>query len=250
MAPPKQAPKCTAGTCKLPSPCACQEKKDIPLNRQPQKPANRARYIPDRPKNVPGPPNRKRQPAKNRNRSPGKATRAGFQRAVRAPVPAAKPRPMPRAPKKPKKKAVIPPATLARLKSVSRWEAEVLQLVNASRARYGVSPVRVSATLSDVARRHNADQAFVQRRISHVGSDGARIGDRMKREGYLFAYASENVAAGQRNPKHVHRSLMNSPGHRRNVLSSEVVDMGLHVGRGTDGRLYWTQVFGRRKIRV
>lgn len=150
-------------------------------------------------------------------------------------------------PQKPKPRKVIPPGTVARLKNVSKWEAEVLRLVNASRARARVPPVRVSATLGDVARRHNADQAFVQRRISHVGSDGTSIGQRMKREGYMFAYAAENVAAGQKNPKHVHNSLMNSPGHRRNVLSRDVVDMGLHVGRGTDGRLYWTQVFGRRK---
>lgn len=148
---------------------------------------------------------------------------------------------------KARKPGVIPATTVTRLKNVSRWEAEVLRLVNYSRARKGVAPVRVSATLGDVARRHNADQAFVQRKISHVGSDGTKIGDRMRREGYSFAYASENVAAGQKTPKHVHRSLMDSPGHRRNVLSPQVVDMGLHVGRGTDGRLYWTQVFGRRK---
>lgn len=137
--------------------------------------------------------------------------------------------------------------TSEKLKGVAQWEAKLLALVNATRAAHGVHPVRTSTTLGLVARRHNADQAFVQKGISHDGSDGSSIGDRLRRGGYRYAYAAENVAVGQHNPQHVHRSLMRSPGHARNVLSPEVRDMGLHVGRGADGRLYWTQVFGRRR---
>lgn len=123
----------------------------------------------------------------------------------------------------------------------------MLELVNATRAEHGVHPLRISSTLGEVARRHNADQAFIQKMISHNGSDGSTVGDRLRRGGYKYVYASENVAVGQHNPRHVHRSLMRSPGHARNVVSPQVRDMGLHVGRGADGRLYWTQVFGRRR---
>lgn len=105
----------------------------------------------------------------------------------------------------------------------------------------------MSRLLNLVARRHNADQAFVKRAISHIGSDGASLGDRLRRVRYEFRYAAENVAAGQNSPRHVHRSLMESAGHRSNLLSDKVLDVGLHVGKGPDGRLYWTQVFGRRK---
>lgn len=98
-----------------------------------------------------------------------------------------------------------------------------------------------------MALRHNADQAFLRRGISHVGSDGAGLGTRLRRVGYAYQFAAENVAAGQNSPCHVHRSLMGSEGHRRNLLSDKVNEMGMHVGRGADGRLYWTQVFGRRR---
>lgn len=83
--------------------------------------------------------------------------------------------------------------------------------------------------------------------ISHEGSDGRHVGDRLRGAGYKFRFAGENVAAGQSTPAHVHRSLMRSDGHRRNLLNGNFDEMGLHVGRGSDGRLWWTQIFGRRK---
>lgn len=144
-----------------------------------------------------------------------------------------------------------PPRALAcvrpRLAGVARWQHRTLALINASRRLHAVHPLRVSSLLVMVARRHNADQAFLKGGISHVGSDGAGLGVRLRRVGYDFRYAAENVAAGQNSPRHVHRSLMASLGHRRNLLSHRVAEVGMHVGRGADGRLYWTQVFGTRK---
>lgn len=130
---------------------------------------------------------------------------------------------------------------------VGKWEREMLRTVNRERARVGLSKVRLSRTLCEVARRHNLDQMFVLRRISHVGSDGKRVGERLKKGGYEYRYAAENVAVGQRNVNHVHTSLMGSRGHRKNILHAEMKEMGMHVGRGRDGRLYWTQVFAERR---
>lgn len=125
-----------------------------------------------------------------------------------------------------------------------RYCQRLLRLVNEERARYRVPPVTLNPTLTACARRHNADLAFLQRRLSHTGIDGARLSDRLHRCGYLYRYASENVARGQGDPRHVIRSWMRSPGHRRNLLSHRAKQMGVHVGRGEDGRLYWAQVFG------
>lgn len=140
-----------------------------------------------------------------------------------------------------------PPTT--KVSVLLKWQLRTLALINASRFLAGIHQLRLSPSLNAVALRHNADQAFIRMGISHIGSDGARLGQRLKRMGYYYRNAAENVAAGQKSPEHVHRSLMNSPGHRKNILSAKVVEIGIHVGRGADGRLYWTQVFGKIKSR-
>jgi uncharacterized protein YkwD len=38
---------------------------------------------------------------------------------------------------------------------------------------------------------------------------------------------------------------MNSAGHRRNLLDCSVRAVGIGVVRRADGRVYWTQDFGR-----
>lgn len=132
----------------------------------------------------------------------------------------------------------------SRVNLQERYRRRLLRLVNEERMQYGVPPVTLNNTLNACARRHNADLAFLQRRLSHTGVDGAKLSDRLHRCGYAFRYASENVARGQGDPRHVIRSWMRSPGHRRNLLNYKAKQMGVHVGRGKDGRLYWAQLFG------
>lgn len=133
----------------------------------------------------------------------------------------------------------LPPGELQ-----TRYQRRLLRLVNAERAKYSAPPVILHETLTACARRHNADLAFLQKRLSHVGADGASLGERLHRCGYPFRYASENIARGQGSPPHVVNSWMQSPGHRKNLLNPRATHMGVHVGRGTDGRLYWAQLFG------
>ncbi|CAN8075552.1 unnamed protein product [Agarophyton chilense] len=114
---------------------------------------------------------------------------------------------------------------------------------------FGIAPVRLDPKLNVAALRHNADLAFRQIRLSHIGFDGSRLGVRVRRVGYRFAWAAENLARGQKNPGHAINSWMNSPGHRRNLLNGKATHMGIHVGRGRNGQLYWAQVFGKPRTR-
>ncbi len=134
-------------------------------------------------------------------------------------------------------------ANLPRGELQARYRRHLLKLVNDERLKYDAQPVQLDNKLSSCARRHNADLAFKQQRLSHVGNDGAHLSQRLKKCGYDFRYASENVARGQKNPRHVVDSWMNSEGHKKNLLSRRVKKMGVHVGRGVDGRIYWSQLF-------
>lgn len=80
--------------------------------------------------------------------------------------------------------------------------------------------------------------------MSHKGSDGSDMSDRIRKQGYRYRHAGENVAYGQKSAEQVFAAWMKSRGHRKNILNPIVRNMGLYVTRGRDGRLYWTQVFG------
>ncbi len=118
---------------------------------------------------------------------------------------------------------------------------QVLNIVNSERGRAGLSPLRLHSQLTAAAQAHSNDMAR-HHFMSHTGSDGSSPFDRMKRHGYNFRRAGENVAAGQTSPQDVMRAWMNSSGHRANILNPNYYDIGIGYARGN--KLYWTQTFG------
>ena len=106
----------------------------------------------------------------------------------------------------------------------SSFENEVIAKVNAERRSRGLRPLKISEKLMTVARGWSGVQAR-QRRMYHSNN------------GF-----GENVAYGQPTPDAVMRDWMNSPGHRRNILSPSYTEIG--VGAVQNGRsIYWTQSF-------
>ncbi|MFF1644839.1 CAP domain-containing protein [Streptomyces sp. NPDC058240] len=145
------------------------------------------------------------------------------------PVSAAKPAASTNAPK------ASAPAALA-----SGAAARVLKLVNSERGKAGCSPLTLSAELTKAARTHSADMAS-HKNMSHTGSDGSALGDRIARAGYDWSAYGENVAHGYSTPEKVVAGWMGSPGHKRNILDCSFKEIG--VGRAQPGD-YWTQDFG------
>jgi uncharacterized protein YkwD len=99
--------------------------------------------------------------------------------------------------------------------------------------------------LDRVAQHHACDNAR-HNRMSHTGSDGSQFGERIRRAGYSYRRANENVALGYNSPATVVAAWMRSPGHRQNVLDRGTQETGLGVAAGRDGRLHWVMVSGRR----
>lgn len=142
-------------------------------------------------------------------------------------------------------------ATLVSVKipdsTVAEYTQQMLHYVNTTRKNHKLQPLRLSHTLTKIARLHTIDQAFLQMRFTHRGADGSDMVDRFERQGYSYRHAAENVAWYFTKPKQVFDAWMTSPGHRANILSTRVVEMGMYVCIGQDGFMYWTQTFGRRK---
>jgi len=135
---------------------------------------------------------------------------------------------------------VDPPAPPA--PAVSPMLRDMLDRVNAERSARGLAPMRYDDRLVLAAQRHSDDQAR-RGRMSHTGGDGSTMSIRVDRVGYDWRRLAENVAYGQPDVAAVMDAWMSSAGHRRNILSTNV-HLGAGVAYGTDGRPYWTQVFG------
>jgi uncharacterized protein YkwD len=119
-----------------------------------------------------------------------------------------------------------------------RVRAQVLMQVNAERAKRRLPPLRADQNLARAAQDHACDTAH-SGKMSHRGSDGSDLSARLRRVGYDYNLAAENVAKGYSDPAAVMKGWMSSTGHRRNILTAEAVDLGLGIAIGKDGAPYW-----------
>lgn len=112
-------------------------------------------------------------------------------------------------------------------------EAEMLVLVNAERAKVGAPALVMDEKLVAVARLHSEDM-WKRQYFAHVDPDGKDPFDRMRAGGVAFVTAGENLALA-RTTERAHVGLMNSPGHKRNILDPAFRKIGIGV---IDGGIY------------
>ena len=117
---------------------------------------------------------------------------------------------------------------------------DVVLLTNQFRAAHNLPALKQSHLLESVAQTHGEDMRF-HGFFAHRGSDGSSIAERAERQGYSYCMIAENIALGHRNAKSVTRDWIQSPGHRRNMLSRNVREIGVV----REGR-YWVMVLGRQ----
>lgn len=118
---------------------------------------------------------------------------------------------------------------------------QVVNRVNAERAKVGLPALQIDDRLMLAAQRHSEDQAF-HNHMSHTGSDGSNVSTRLDRVGYAWRGWAENVAYGQRDAATVVTAWMNSAGHRANNLSGNT-QVGVGLAYSSNGTPYWTMVF-------
>lgn len=145
----------------------------------------------------------------------------------------------------------------------SEFERQMLDLINAERASRGIDPLTLERRLNDASEEHSTWMDDT-RTFSHTGVGGSDPGDRMRDAGFQFsgnwtwgeniAYQSERGAPGiSDDVVDLHTALMNSPGHRANILNPnfELIGIGIEEGdnRGFDA-VYVTQNFARTSAPV
>ncbi len=125
----------------------------------------------------------------------------------------------------------------------TREEAEerMFVLLNEDRAKQDLPPLFLDARLTPVARKHS-DDMLATGHVAHLSPTTGSAADRAKASNVRTAIVLENVARAY-GVAEAQSGLMNSPGHRANILSTEVNRVGIGISLGDD-------VAGRRELLV
>lgn len=151
-------------------------------------------------------------------------------------------------------------------------ERRMLDLINADRAAHrqesgGAGPLEWDQALAAVARAHSEDMTALGY-MGHVNRAGLAPQDRLQRAGIRFMACAENIAGtptiyvqtGERGGRVMYtgypsiegaeEGLMDSPGHRKNILNVLFSHAAVGIARNSDGTLVITQNFIARSLGI
>jgi uncharacterized protein YkwD len=154
--------------------------------------------------------------------------------------------------------------------SIAELEREVHLLVNKERQARGLSPLSWNRALAEIARKHSQDMA-VRNFFSHQSPDGHGFPDRYRQANYscsvprgnIIHTGAENIFQNNTYDRVIFRGRetrydwntmreiaettvqgwMNSPGHRKNILTPFWESEGIGVAVSADDKVYITQNF-------
>lgn len=132
-------------------------------------------------------------------------------------------------------------APVTNLKTDYAAERTMLALVNKERTNRGLKPLEWREELAEVGRLHSRDM-WRRHYFAHINPDGADPFDRIRQAGIKYLVAGENLAVAP-STSIAQQGLMDSPGHRANILAEDYGHIGIGVIRnGLYGATY-TQIF-------
>ena len=120
-------------------------------------------------------------------------------------------------------------------------ESLMIDLVNKERTNQGLKALTFDVSLRAVARVHSEDM-FKRGYFSHYSPEGGSVVDRAKSQGVDYMVIGENLAYAP-SLELAHKGLMNSEGHRANILSPDFNRIGIGVMEGGVYGKMFTQVF-------
>nr|GGG84498.1 secretion protein [Virgibacillus oceani] len=122
------------------------------------------------------------------------------------------------------------------------FEYQLFDLTNASRANHGLPILTWDKAARKTARSHSKDMA-VNNYFSHTNLEGQSPFDRMEEDNLAFRMAGENLAAGQLSSIFAHEGLMNSLGHRENILQKDYEMLAIGTAFNKESKPFYTETF-------
>lgn len=109
--------------------------------------------------------------------------------------------------------------------SSSSYQTEIANLINNARAQNGLPALAINAQLMTAAQNHSIDMAC-HGLISHTGSDGSSVNQRVVAAGYYPSRSSE-IIYGSGYPQTAFDWWMSDQIHRNEILNPNVTEMGV-----------------------
>lgn len=154
---------------------------------------------------------------------------------VATPKPTATPEPTAtETPDKPETDTVVPDT------STLSYAEQVVKLVNAERAKAGLSVLTMQTNITAAA---NVRAKEIKQSFSHTRPNGSSFSSALKEQGVAFRSSGENIAWGQKTPEQVMQGWMNSDGHRANILNKNFNKIGVGYYQDEKGINHWVQLF-------
>ncbi|HPU35701.1 MAG TPA: CAP domain-containing protein [Bacillota bacterium] len=158
------------------------------------------------------------------------------------PKPQPKPEPQPQPQPQPQPKPEPQPQPEPELPSgINADEQKMLDLVNQERAKAGLQALQMDPNLVKLARM-KAQDMIDKGYFSHNSPTYGSPFDMMRTYGIRYSYAGENLA-GAPSVTSAHTNLMNSAGHRANILNRNYTKVGIGVVNGGPYGKMFVQLF-------
>jgi uncharacterized membrane protein required for colicin V production len=137
--------------------------------------------------------------------------------------------------------ASIPPAAVDEIADSPAEAALIFGFVNRARVDAGLAPLVWSDGLAAAALGH-AREMYLDGYVSHVSPKTGTVSDRVRVVGIPLVAVGENIGLAS-SALAVHRALMDSEGHRANIVSAGYDRVGIGAVQGPLG-LMVVEVFG------
>ncbi|ASN03618.1 CAP domain-containing protein [Virgibacillus necropolis] len=122
------------------------------------------------------------------------------------------------------------------------FEYQLFDLTNSTRVNHNLPVLEWNEAARETARKHSTDMAENQF-FSHTNLQGQSPFDRMEEDEIAFTTAGENLAYGQFSSIFAHQGLMNSLGHRKNILHNGFTELGVGVAFNDNNQPFYTENF-------
>ena len=132
---------------------------------------------------------------------------------------------------------LIPNTTIL---DTTKYEQEVLKLVNQIRIDAGLFPLNYSTTLSLGAKIRAEEIAL---KFDHIRPNGTNWYTVFPEIGQSADGTGENIARNYSTPEAVVQSWMDSADHRKNILDPDFCHLGIRYLKKISGEEYWVQLF-------
>ncbi|MFN8710524.1 MAG: CAP domain-containing protein [Planctomyces sp.] len=140
-----------------------------------------------------------------------------------------------------------------RVYTMNAFEMEIVRLTNLERTSRGLAALTVSAQIACAANQHVNQMAS---RSAVIGTTAAHnhnlwgvrlptVTSRMDYSGFEYSVYRENIAFGYTSAAQVVAGWMNSPGHRANILSTDITHIGLSAVKNAAGTWFYCQNFAK-----